>query len=169
VYGIVRQNRGWIDVESELGKGSAFLIYLPQASAEDEISGVKTEQTPALQGNETILVVEDEEPVRRLTANVLKRRGFRVLEACTGAEAKGVAAEHGGQIDLLLTDVVMPGISGRALAEAIRKAYPRMRVVLMSGYAEEIDVDRSAYVADAFLEKPFTATTLIQTIRQALG
>ena len=168
VYGIVQQNGGWIGVESEPGLGTTFTICLPRAT-----SGVAPETTPkALEdpgGSETILVAEDQEEVLRLAAESLSGRGYRVLTASSGAAALELAGSYAGPIDLLLSDVLMPGMNGRELAEQIGLERPATAVLLMSGHDPEMAAGRSASSSEnSFLTKPFTPSDLAAKVRQVL-
>lgn len=159
VYGIVRQIRGWIRVSSELGKGSEFQIYFPRC---EPLSG-ETDLPSEVAGRpdrETVLVVEDQPDVRRLAARILAARGYTVLQAEDGASALAVARHHSGPIHLLLTDVIMPGITGVELAKRFRALYPNCAVLLMSGYPGE--------AGEVGLRKPFTPEELEQAVRAAL-
>jgi PAS domain S-box-containing protein len=137
VYGIVRQCGGAIAVTSEPGRGAAFQVYLPRTDATVGIADVPSPSAAKLRGSETILVVEDQEPVRRFTVRVLKNYGYRILEAAQAGEAMLLAERYSGPIHLMLTDVVMPLSTGRELAERLRPLRPHMRVLYMSGHAAE--------------------------------
>jgi two-component system, cell cycle sensor histidine kinase and response regulator CckA len=169
VYGILRQSNGWIDVQSEAGKGSTFRIYLPlvEAGPTDE---VKLPAPDALSGEETVLVVEDQEGVRHLAMAILRAHGYHVLEAANGEEAHAVAGQHVGEIDLLLTDVVMPGIDGKALSEQLRESRPNLKVILMSGYSEDVVASQGALdVGLVYIQKPFAPDELAAKVREALA
>ena len=166
VYGIVRQSGGGVDVESSPGVGSTFSVLLP---ATDELVGTAREpapaRTPVERGHERVLVVEDQDVVRRLTVDVLADCGYEVLEASYGGEALELCERFAEPIDLLLTDVVMPGMSGVDLAERVREARPEIPVVFMSGYSDGHSVD---VPGSSFLPKPFGLDQLSQVVRQAL-
>ncbi|MBI4877675.1 MAG: PAS domain S-box protein [Acidobacteria bacterium] len=169
VYGIVRQNGGWIAVRSEPGKGTTFRIYLPRAEA----GPAKPDAAPPpmeLHGSETILVVEDQADVRRLATRVLEAHGYTTLQAGSGAEALQLVRDHAGPIHLLLTDVVMPGMNGRELAGELTPRRPEMKVLLMSGYSESV-VARRGVLDPGFtlLAKPFTSDELASAVRRVLG
>ncbi|MBV9109423.1 MAG: response regulator, partial [Gemmatimonadetes bacterium] len=169
VYGIVKQSGGFIWIDSALGKGTTVRIYLPPVA---EAAAQATAAAPALaaRGTGTILLAEDEVTVRRLAIRVLGRAGYTVLEATDGQEALRVSAEHEGAVDLLVTDVVMPRMGGRALASAIRKSHPEVPVLYMSGYNEEAVQRHGVLDPDtAFLGKPFTAEQLLEAVAKALG
>jgi two-component system cell cycle sensor histidine kinase/response regulator CckA len=168
VYGIVTQAGGEVTVRTEPGEGTTVRVYLP-ATAE---VAVRVPVPPALSTleslGETILLVEDEEQVREPTCRTLAHRGYVVLEASNGDEALAIASKHDGVIDLLLTDVVMPGMSGKELAEQLGRARGDMRVLFMSGYLADL-LERGAIAAGIpFLEKPFTAVQLLKEVRRAL-
>jgi two-component system cell cycle sensor histidine kinase/response regulator CckA len=172
VYGIVKQSGGYIFVYSEPGKGATFKIYLP-AIEEQTVVRAQRDTTGHLQlphGRETVLLVEDEAVVRNLAASVLREQGYTVLEASNGEEAIELAAQHDGEeIHLLLTDVVMPRMSGREVAERLERARPGMRVMYTSGYTEDAIVHHG--VMDdgvAFLPKPFTPNVLARKVREVL-
>ncbi len=167
VYGIVKQNGGDIWVYSEKGKGSTFKIYLPRAV--DPLSDLEKAAESQAEGTETILVVEDEEGVRRMIGEVLRGRGFTVLEACDPVEAIQISHRHEGTIHLLLTDVVMPGSTGRQLADELAKSRPRMHVLYMSGYTENV-VEHQGVLEPGvhFLGKPFTFQELLHKIGEVL-
>jgi PAS domain S-box-containing protein len=169
VYGSVTQAGGTVTVESEPGAGATFHVYLPAARApaplEDDASGEPAET----RGTETVLLVEDEEAVRALAARALANAGHAVLEASGGDQALAILAERGDDIELLLTDVVMPGLSGRDLADQVRAAYPGMPVLFMSGYSPDDVVRRGLlYQGAAFLQKPFTPDRLASKVREVL-
>jgi len=166
VYGIVAQSGGHIGVDSALGAGSAFSVYLPavdaQAAAEEEPS--RDEGT--LRGAETVLLVEDDAGVRALAELVLSRYGYTVLIAGDGSEALSVAAGHDGRIDVLVTDVVMPRMKGPELAEAIVRLRPGIRVLYVSGYTDAMELPENA-VGDV-VPKPFSEETLVRKVRETL-
>ncbi|MCX7824975.1 MAG: PAS domain S-box protein, partial [Verrucomicrobiae bacterium] len=169
VYGIVKQSEGFINVYSEVGRGTTLKIYLPRMDAPAE-KAASTETRPTLMtGTETLLLVEDEAPVRKLAATVLRECGYTVLEAANGDEAADSARRHSGPIHLLMTDMVMPGLNGRELAQQLRAARPGLRVVYMSGYTDTTILHRGALEEGMFfLQKPFTAEVLARTVREAL-
>jgi len=169
VYGIVTQSGGTVEVASQPGQGTTVVIYLPSVdgSAGDEERGAESVQTAG--GTETVLVVEDEASVRLFVRHVLASKGYRVKEAATGEEALSLCSTEAHPIPLLLTDLVMPGISGRELAERLRGMWPGTRVLFMSGYTEDADLRRGLRNTDAgFLPKPFTAESLVAAVRKAL-
>ena len=169
VYGIVRQSDGWIEVESAPGRGSTFRIHLPLVDAGVAADGTKPKAENVSHGDETVLIVEDQEGVRRLARIVLEAHGYRVLEAANGAEAQVAARGHAAGIDLLLTDVVMPGMDGRLLAEHLRKLRPNLPVILMSGYAEDVAANRGLLAGGlAYVQKPFTPGELAAKVREML-
>jgi len=170
VFGIVQQHQGWINVYSEVGRGTMFRIYLPRMA----ISAGPTPSPPALAdlrgGHETILLVEDDPSVRASVQNALSQRGYRILEAPTGVKALEVWQQNRGEIRLLLTDLVMPdGMTGKELAHRIQQDDPALRVVYMSGYsAEVVGKDFLLREGDNFLSKPFQASKLVQIVRDKL-
>jgi CheY-like chemotaxis protein len=170
VYGIVQQAGGTIRVESKFGAGTTFIIYLPCADAAADISFVDdaSEGKPRTTG-ETILLVEDEVDLRRLTKDILVLEGYHVLEPATPEEALGFAQAQELQIDLLLTDLVMPRMNGRDLAEAVMALRPGIKVVYMSGYAPDHLIPQMGLISELnFLEKPFTHAKLLAKLRATL-
>jgi nitrogen-specific signal transduction histidine kinase/CheY-like chemotaxis protein len=169
VYGIMKQSGGYIWVDSELGKGSCFQIFLPHVEEAVTHVAERTEPPSNSQGNETILVAEDAEPLRKLARTFLEERGFQVLTASSGEEALKVAAEFSGEIHLLLTDVVMPGMNGRVLAEQLLPKRPGMKVLYMSGYTDSFIAGHGVLEEGThLLHKPFTEEVLISRIREVL-
>jgi len=167
VYGIVNQSEGSIWVHSELGKGTTLQVYLPRV---DEAPSVDSARPGASlgRGTETVLVVEDEEPLRILVAGILKNNGYTVLQATDGEEALNVAKKQ-GHIDLLMTDVVMPGLSGSEVASRMRVLLPNLRVLYISGYTSDLITDHGVLATNArLLEKPFTKHSLLNKVRMAL-
>ena len=169
VYGLVKQSGGEIQLESEPGKGTALRIFLPRIDAPLETPVPLSAAPPLPRGTETLLLVEDEEAVRQLAVTVLTKLGYSVLEAPDAATAIGVFEEYRGPLDLLVTDVILPGLSGPRLAERLRAIRPALRVLFVSGYTEE-ELDRAkAPTADtAFLAKPYTAASLAHKVRDVL-
>jgi signal transduction histidine kinase/ActR/RegA family two-component response regulator len=170
VYGIVKQSGGDIHVRSELGRGTSFRIYFPRA---DEEQQRHTREMPvakaSLGGTETILLVEDDESLRILSARVLRDAGYTVLAPVTPTEAVLTGTHHEGKVDLLLTDVVMPQMTGRTVAELLVQQQPGLRVLYMSGYTDDDVVRRGVLATDtAFLQKPFTPAELLQQVRAVL-
>jgi PAS domain S-box-containing protein len=168
VYGIVKQSNGYITVYSEVGQGTTFKVYLPQASG--AVAALEQSEARGHQGgSETILLVEDESDVRELARQFLDSHGYRVLEAHDGREALTVSSRHNGPIDLLVTDVVMPGMSGRELAERLIPARPAMKVLYVSGYtAEAIGHHGILEPGTQFLQKPFSREALARKLREVL-
>ena len=172
VYGIVKQSGGYITVESEIGLGSTFKIYLPlvDVSGEADTAWSETPSTEMWEGTEKILLVEDEQAVRELARQVLEMRGYEVLEACDGVEAVSICERVDCAIDLLVTDVVMPQMSGRELAEQLAVSRPEMRVLYMSGYTDDAIVRHGIGDGSAnFIQKPFTPETLAHKVREVLA
>jgi CheY-like chemotaxis protein len=162
-YGIIKQTGGDIWVESKPGSGTTFQIYLPVAQqVSEEVAAPQS--SPLFQGSETILLVEDEEGVRRVVETMLKRRGYTVLSSASPAEALAVAGGYKGQIDLLIADMVMPGMSGPQMAERLIATRPHTRVLYVSGYGDPIE----ARTSFAFLQKPFSTEELAVKVREVL-
>ncbi|HEX2611231.1 MAG TPA: ATP-binding protein, partial [Gemmatimonadales bacterium] len=168
VYGIVEQSGGRISVESVPGQGATFTIYFPRHWGMEPAIGTATQQMPQV-GTETLLLVEDEAAVRSSVRRLLEWHGYTVLEARNGAEALRVYEAHAEDIDLVLTDVVMPEMGGHELIERLRQRYPEVRVLFMSGYAERaLTNDGSIPAGTGYLEKPFTVETLMRRLREVL-
>jgi two-component system cell cycle sensor histidine kinase/response regulator CckA len=168
VYGIVKQSGGYIWVESELGQGSTFHTLLPRV-AEPAHAKVQQEVFHFRSGGETILLVEDDAALRDMAAEVLRDTGYKVITAKSGPEAVQVAAKHRGPLDVLLTDVVMPGMTGRALAGQIVATHPRIRILYMSGYTDDA-IGRHGFHAEKWhlLQKPFTHDELVRHVQNGL-
>jgi len=169
VYGIVKQSGGNIWVYSEVGKGSTFKIYLPRVeeALEEAVREEVIGEIP--RGGETILVVEDEEAVRKLAVRLLKRQGYKVLEAPDGGQAFILCEKYQDPIHLILSDVIMPGMSGRELVERLQRIHPEMRVLYMSGYTDNVIIHHGILEQGlAFIQKPFTLETLARKVREVL-
>jgi two-component system, cell cycle sensor histidine kinase and response regulator CckA len=168
VYGFIQQSRGFIHVDSELGKGTIFKIYFPRVMTGEKPARVDA-PAAVVGGTETILVSEDEEPLRELAGELLQSIGYTVLSAGSGAEALRLAGQSSSRIDLLLTDVIMPGMSGRELAERLIALRPGIKVVYMSGYTSEVIMQRDLLAPHAaFVRKPFSREDIAKKIRQVL-
>jgi len=169
VYGIIRQSGGWIDVRSEVGVGTSFLVYLPRGDGQPPVER-KPAGASTNKGGETILLVEDQDAVRSLTNAALKRHGYLVIEAPDAEEAIAAAARHPGRIHLLLTDVVLPGMNGKELSERLKALRPDLKVLFISGYTADVIAHRG--VLDdgvSFLPKPFDLRELAAKVRDLLG
>ena len=172
VYGIVKQSGGYVWIYSEPGLGSTIKVYLPEVSAAAAFTtagdSFAAPKVPA-RGSETILLVEDEDAVRSLTCRILQKQGYRVLTAEDGRAALTIATQEQGRIDLILTDIVMPGLNGRGLVEKLAGIRPSIKSLYMSGYTDD-DIVRRGFVepSRSFLQKPFTSEVLIQTVRKVL-
>jgi CheY-like chemotaxis protein len=169
VYGIVKQSSGNIWVYSEPGKGTTLKIYLPRVDEPAEELEEKVEGEEFPRGSETILIVEDDEAVRNLAVRILKGQGFTVLDGSYGDEALNVCRKHKGSIHLLVTDVVMPGMSGRELAKRLESFHPEMKVLYMSGYTENAIVHHGILIEGInYIQKPFTVEGLVRKVRETL-
>jgi two-component system, cell cycle sensor histidine kinase and response regulator CckA len=170
VYGIVEQAGGFLRVSSEPGNGTIFRVYLPQTASAQEPLREAAAGRRAARGSETILVVEDQDEVRRLAISILKRNGYRVVEAANGADALSLADTCTDPIDLLITDVVMPGMTGRELATRLSASRERLKVLYMSGYAADVIAKQGVIDAGmAYLPKPFAPAELAAKVREVLG
>jgi nitrogen-specific signal transduction histidine kinase/CheY-like chemotaxis protein len=169
VFGIVRQSAGMIRLSSEVGMGTTFKIYLPAVEGLVENQVEPKVEVDALRGSETILVVEDEESVRHLASSILERQGYRVLEARTGSEALEIERQE-DVIDLLLTDVVLPGMSGAEVAARLRIRRQGLKVLYMSGYTDNAMVLHGVRHSEvAFLQKPITPLELLTKVKEVIG
>ena len=167
VYGFVKQIGGYVWVESEPGIGSTFAIYLPVTCEEAPQNGPAAAPAVSGRGTGTILLVEDEESLRTLTRSILEQSGYTVLEACHGMEAVDIARDYSGPIHLLLTDMVMPGMNGRAVAEKVGRLFPEIRIAYMSGYTG-FNAKEAASLNAVIIAKPFTRNLLLQKLSEAL-
>jgi signal transduction histidine kinase len=168
-FGIVKQNAGHINVHSELGSGTTFKIYFPQVQSALEPPRVHNKPTEVAGGNETVLLVEDETVVRELAVATLREKGYTVVEAVNGEEGLCQARQHGGKIDLVLTDVVMPFMSGQEMADALRTSHPDTKVLFTSGYTEDALGHHGVLLPGIrFLPKPYMTATLARKVREVL-
>jgi CheY-like chemotaxis protein len=169
VYGIVKQHRGYVDVTSEPGRGTSFAVYLPRIEARAIPERSAPREEPRRGGRETVLFVEDEVALRDLIHRVLTNGGYTVLAAGDGQEALGLVEAHAGPIDIIVTDVIMPLMSGPELAARIRKRNPGVRLLYVSGYTSDQLRSQTELGADAtLLPKPFTSDGLLRKIREVL-
>lgn len=165
-YGIVKQSGGYISADSSPGEGAVFQVYLPGLDQDPE--PVPEEIKTAADGTETILLAEDSKMVRELTRELLEARGYKIIEASNGEEALEICRTHSGAIDLILSDIIMLKMTGRELAEQAVQLRPGIKVVLMSGYADEITTDQIVKTGFQFIAKPFTSNALATKIRETL-
>jgi two-component system, cell cycle sensor histidine kinase and response regulator CckA len=169
VYGVVKQSGGIVGVQSRLGKGSTFKIYLPQVDEQPTSRTDDSSTSKVLSGSETILIVENEQALLELTSGVLARSGYKVLSAHNGIEAIGIARSFNGPIHLLLTDIMMPKLNGHSLARHVSALRPGIRVVFMTGHSDVDETPQDAVPSEnECLRKPFHRDTLIRKVRQAL-
>jgi CheY-like chemotaxis protein len=169
VYGIVKQNNGFIDIDSEPGQGTSFSIYLPRNVGPRSRTVAKVDALPAPRGQETILVVEDETSILEIVTEMLAGQGYSVLSASTPGEAISVAREHGGEIHLLMTDVVMPEMNGRDLAKNLLSLYPRIKRLFMSGYTSDVIAHHGVLDEGVhFIQKPFSLPIMASKVREVL-
>ena len=169
VFGIVNQSQGHISVRSDVGRGTSFEVYLPRTERSSETTVAAPEPTTSLRGTETILVAEDDDQVRTMTRAMLRRQGYKVLDAANGGEALLICEQTGDPIHLLLTDVVMPRLSGRELAERLARIRPDMKVIFVSGYNEDAILQHGvSEAAMPFLQKPYAPDALLRKVREVL-
>jgi two-component system cell cycle sensor histidine kinase/response regulator CckA len=176
VFGIVKQSGGFIDVDSKVGQGTTFRIYLPryvpgvEEIPEEPKAEVAKKPAADMTGQGTILLVEDEDPVRAVNARALSARGYTVLEAASGVEALQVIEERGAPVDLVVSDVVMPEMDGPTLLGELRKRYPDLKIIFVSGYAEDAFRKNLPEGEEFnFLPKPFSLRQLVETVKQVVG
>jgi CheY-like chemotaxis protein len=170
VFGIVKQSGGHIWVYSEPGRGTTFKLHFPRVSGTAEQRVLQSPAPESRPGSETILLVEDDDQVRVLACSILRRNGYVVLEARNGGEALLICEEHAARIHLLLTDVILPRMSGRQLAERLTPMRPEMRVLFMSGYADDAVLQHGLLESGvAYLQKPLTPNLLNRRVREVLN
>ena len=170
VYGIVKQHNGWIEVETQVGAGSTFKVFLPRSVTAISLTLASSEMAPIRGGNETILLVEDEALVRRLARRILQHHGYRILEAGSGPETLSVWNEHASEIDLRRTDKLMPGgLSGKQLAARLLEQNPELKVTYTTGYSRET-TGQELHLREGlnFLPKPYHPPALATTVRRCL-
>ena len=167
VFSIVTESGGGLDVISEIGAGTRFDVYLPRVANELESPADENVPLQSVEGHETILLVEDEEDVRILIRDELRKLGYRIVEARNGVEACLVATPHIGKLKLLLTDIVMPGMSGTELARHLRVIKPELKLLFISGYTDDVGIG-AGDPASAYLQKPFTPEALASSVRELL-
>jgi len=169
VYGIVKQNKGFVDVCSEPGRGTTIAVYLPRYLDGSKMDKERSAKPVASQGNETILLVEDEESILKMATIILKRSGYNVLAAATPGEAIQMATGYGKEIHLLITDVIMPEMNGSDLAQRILAIYPNIRRLFMSGYTADVIAHHSVLDEGMnFIQKPFSVNGLTAKVREVL-
>ena len=168
-YGIIEQMRGRIDIHSGVGRGTTVKVYLPRTT-EEGMAALAPEKTIELpRGSETILVVEDEDQVREIATRIMERQGYTVMSAADAENGLRLLEEHEGRFDLLLTDVVLPGMGGRKLAEHVREAWPEIKLLFMSGYSNDVILQHKLFEHDVtLLHKPFTMVSLARKLREEL-
>jgi CheY-like chemotaxis protein len=166
VHDIVARNLGTVEVASELGKGSRFIVRLPRVQQVSQ-TPIQVQPSPS-PGGETILLVEDNAPIREAAKRILSEGGYRVLEAGTGAEAIALSRKHKVGIDLLLADVVMPGMSGRDLARQLRSHRPKLHILHMTGFETQDEQPVDPHDSVVFFRKPFTGAALLEKVREIL-
>ena len=170
VYGIVKQNRGFINAYSEIGQGTTFRIYLPRHLEEPEAETDQVKAHTITGGNETVLLVEDEPLLLKMCKMMLEKLGYRVLPAVLPSEARRLAEKHSNEIDLLITDIIMPEMNGRDLAGSLKAHYPALKVLFMSGYTANVIAHRGILDSGVnFIQKPFTNRELAAKVREALN
>jgi CheY-like chemotaxis protein len=172
VYGIVKQHQGWLEVSSQVGEGSTFKMLLPAIPTPAGLAAAAQVEADIRNGNEMILLVEDEPAVRLTTRRILERKGYRIREAADGREALEVWQSHAGEIALLLTDIIMPEeMTGRDLAAQLWRQRPGLRVIFMSGYSAEVIGKNAEFIQRTkshFLQKPCSSRILLETVRRCL-
>ena len=168
VYGVVKQSEGFIWVESSVGDGTRFEIYLPQSSEPQTVETASPSATPVVTHRETVLVVEDEQAVRELACEFLKCAGYSVVTAENGLEALETAKRFGKSVQVVLTDIVMPKMRGPEMAKQLKSVLPDVKIVYMTGYLEQRD-GSDEFLQDAyFLQKPFTRESMVRGVAQAM-
>jgi two-component system cell cycle sensor histidine kinase/response regulator CckA len=169
VYGTVKQAGGFVWAYSEPGHGSAFTVYLPESSRKVQETGGPGDGTGRYGGSETILIVEDEDMVRELTQRVLEAEGYRCLAAANGPEALDMLEKRGDPVDLVISDIVMPGMGGRELAQRVNDRYPQARILFTSGFTDDEVIRRGLMdIGQPFQEKPWSAEQLLRRVRELL-
>jgi len=168
VHGIVEQSGGHIHVQSQPGAGTTFEICFPRSDAPQAVN-VPAPETPSVRGDETILVVEDDPQVRGVTIRALEGSGYQVIPAASGEEALAIARQPGRRLDMVVTDVVMPGMTGREVVDMLRRSLPNIPALFVSGYPQDVIAQRGVLDSGVeFLPKPFTPSTLVARVRAML-